>query len=118
MTADSLQDKLQGVFASAGRIEGVRVHLGLGKGPTVYVLSELRASSVEHLIHSPTRFTPSGLSLNWHAGPSGSWELASPCLVQHGTAEATLAATGRKAGWERHANVFECLVPLTCPLGL
>ena len=86
------------------------MYLGLGKGPTVYVLSELRASSVEHFIPSPTRFTPSGLSLNWHAGPSGSWELASSCEVQHGTAEATLAATGRKAGCEPHAIVSECLV--------
>ena len=41
MTADSLQDKLQGVFASAGRIEGVRVQLGARQGP--YSICTVRA---------------------------------------------------------------------------
>jgi hypothetical protein len=41
---------------------------------------------------------PSGLSLNWSAPQSTCWKARADGTLAHGLAEATLAASGRKAG--------------------
>ena len=83
----------------AGRTAGLRKHFGIeDAAPQVHVLSSQPSTSMEHLIPSSSRNIPSGLSINWHAPPSSKWNLASQHPIQRGTAEATLAASGRKAG--------------------
>ena len=84
-----------------GRTAGARKELGLATedaGPQIYVLSHLACISMEHFVPSASRAIPSGLSINWHPPASGSWNLSSPYPTRCGMAEATLAASGRKAG--------------------
>jgi hypothetical protein len=47
---------------------------------------------------SGTRTVPSGISLNWSAPPSISWTSGGLGSLKGGLSEATLAASGRKAG--------------------
>ncbi|CAL5224716.1 g7448 [Coccomyxa viridis] len=92
--------------AVLGRTAGARDHLGVAKEDTIpklYVLSQLPANLAEPFTPSAARNVSTGLSINWHAPPSGRWSLARGNRCQQGVAEATLAASGRKAGTAKTA---------------
>ncbi|BDA47371.1 tRNA-specific adenosine deaminase 1 [Coccomyxa sp. Obi] len=84
--------------AVVGRTEGVAKLLPFKTSPPILQVIPLASFHSEPLRCTEVRSVPSGLSLNWNAPPSTGWRCNGQGTSKGGLSEATLAASGRKAG--------------------
>lgn len=84
--------------AVVGRTEGVAKLLPFKVNPPILQVIPLASFHSEPLRCTEVRSVPSGLSLNWSASLSTDWRCTDHGTSKGGLSEATLAASGRKAG--------------------